>query len=114
MRGASYLAGASAANASRTRSVAILFAYEAPFSAEFSDGFTEGVRSVDPSVNVTIGYVAKTDDGFNRPDIAHTIEETLYRNGTDVVYTAAGGSNAGVIAAAGESTGRYVIGTDVT
>jgi len=110
--GVSYLAGALAATAGRGRPVAILLGMPSPALEGFRDGFAAGVRSVAPGVAVEVQYVGMDTRGYADPIHAAAIAEGLFRNGTVVIYAVCGGSSLGVIEAAENASGRFVIGVD--
>lgn len=110
--GVSYLAGALAATAAGGRPVAVLLGMPHPVLDGFRDGFRAGAEAVVPGGAVEIRYVGNDLGGYTDPDGAAAIADTLYRDGTAVVYAACGGSSLGVIRAAGNGTGRFVIGVD--
>jgi basic membrane protein A len=110
--GVSYLAGALAATAAGDRPIAVLLGRPHPALDGFRDGFRAGAASVEPGAEVEVGYVGNDPRGFADPVGAAAIAEGLYRNGTAVVYAVCGESSLGVIEAAGNATGRFVIGVD--
>jgi basic membrane protein A len=111
--GDSYLAGVLAASATKTGHVGIIMGMQSELLDAFRQGYTAGVHAVNSSIIVDHAWVQQySPDGFRDPDRAGRIAEGMYRNGTDVIYTCAGASNTGMFAAAGNTTGRYVIGTD--
>ena len=111
--GDSFLAGAVAASSSATGRVGIIMGMRSPLLDTFIRGYTDGARAADPSVAVDQAYVHEDSvEGFMDPDEAGRIAETMYRNGTDVIFTGAGISNTGVFDRARDATGRYAIGTD--
>lgn len=71
---------------------------------KFEAGFRAGVASVDPSIEVVSVYItdAPDFDGFNQPDRAQVIATTMYEDGADIIYHAAGGAGNGMFAAAKE------------
>lgn len=111
--GDSYLAGVLAASATRTGRVGIIMGMQTALLDTFLQGYTAGVHAVNASITVDDAYVQQYSiDGFSDPAGAGRIAEGMYRNGTDVIYTCAGYSSTGVIDAANNATGKYIIGTD--
>jgi basic membrane protein A len=111
--GDSYLAGVLAASATQTGKVGIIMGMESDVLDSFLDGYTDGARALNTTIRIDQAYVHRNSvDGFMDRDEAGRIAETMYRNGTDVIFTCAGYSNTGAFAAANTTTGRYVIGTD--
>ncbi|NMB77805.1 MAG: BMP family ABC transporter substrate-binding protein, partial [Methanomicrobiales archaeon] len=111
--GDSYLAGALAANASKTGRVGIIMGMKTGLLETFIHGYSDGARSVNSSVVVDQAYVHRDSvEGFTDPEEAGRIAEGMYRNGTDVIFVGAGYSIMGVIDTANRTPGRYVIATD--
>ncbi|MFA5332852.1 MAG: BMP family ABC transporter substrate-binding protein, partial [Methanoregula sp.] len=111
--GDSYLAGVLAATATKTGRVGIIAGMQSPLLDTFLHGYTAGARAFNSSILVDYAYVRQNStDGFSDPDQTARIAEDMYRNGTDVIYTAAGYSNMGAFEVARNKTGRYIIGTD--
>ncbi len=111
-RGASYLAGALAAAGGGGRPVAGLAEMPSPVMDEYIQGFSAGAGAARPGMPVAVRYVGNDTGAYADPDRAAVLSKELYRNGTAVVYAACGGSSVGVIEAAQESPGRFVIGVD--
>jgi basic membrane protein A len=111
--GDSYLAGVLAASATRTGRVGIIMGMQTPLLDTFIRGYTDGALAVNRSIVADHAYVHQySTEGFTDPEEAGRIAERMYRNGTDVIFTGAGISNTGVVAAAKAGPGRYAIGTD--
>ncbi len=111
----SFLVGAIAAQASKNGNVGYIGASPSPLLQKFEAGFTQGAKAVKPDIKVQVKYLGPTTDNsvFNVPDKAETAAQGMIDGGTDVIYTAAGGSGAGTfkaIAAAG--AGHWAIGVD--
>ena len=70
---------------------------------KFEAGFAAGVGAVNPDANVVVSYIAENDvQGFFQPDRAREIAASMYEEGADVVYHAAGDSGSGLFVAAKE------------
>ncbi|AXQ78719.1 BMP family ABC transporter substrate-binding protein [Streptococcus chenjunshii] len=93
-----YLAGIAAAMQSKTGKVGFIGGIESDTITRFETGFKEGVASVDDSIEVQVKYVGSYSDSAN----AKTIAATMYTNGADVIYHAAGGAGTGVFSEAKE------------
>ncbi|GLY68030.1 BMP family ABC transporter substrate-binding protein [Amycolatopsis taiwanensis] len=74
---------------------------------KFLVGYMEGARSVNPQVEFDIKYA----DSFGDAAKGQQIAKQMYADGTDIIYTVAGGTGAGVIQAA-KDTNHYAIGVD--
>ena len=103
----SYLVGVAAALKSETGKVGFIGGVCCfGLIEKFEAGFRAGVASVDPSIEVTAEYItdAPDFDGFNQPDRAQVIATTMYEDGADVIYHAAGGASNGMFQAAKDFT----------
>ena len=69
---------------------------------KFEAGFRAGALAVNPDIEIVAEYItdAPDFDGFNQPDRANVIATTMYEDGADVIYHAAGGAGNGMFAAA--------------
>ncbi len=74
---------------------------------KFVVGFIQGAKSVDPDVEVKVGY----SNNFADPALGMQMANAMFDDGTDIVYHIAGGTGIGVIEAAKES-GHFAIGVD--
>ncbi|MGV8848957.1 MAG: BMP family lipoprotein [Propionibacteriaceae bacterium] len=114
----SYLAGVLAAlattnkdkfpKASGSKVVGLVGGMDIPIINDFVAGFKKGVETVDPTVQVKVGYVGN----FTDSDKGYSIAKSMYeQDKADVVFQVAGGAGNGVLKAA-KDTGRYAIGVD--
>jgi len=108
----SFLVGAIAGLLTKTNKVGFLGGMESALIKKFEDGFTEGVRYVNPGCKVLSAYVGVTGEGFKNAPKAKEIALTQYSNGADIIYHASGLSGVGLFEAAKE-TGKYAIGVDM-
>jgi len=70
---------------------------------KFQAGFEAGVAAVNPDATVTSVYIAENDvQGFFQPDRGREIATSMYEEGADIVYHAAGDSGGGLFVAAKE------------
>ncbi len=106
---ASFLAGAISAQKSETKKIGFVGGADIPLINEFLAGYEAGAKFVDPSVEVVANY---TNDWAN-PNLGKEIAVSMYENGADIVYAAAGGSGNGVFTAAKEQ-GKWTVGADMT
>lgn len=112
MYGSSYLAGIIAAGESRTGKVAVIAGRDNAPMNEFIQGFSKGAAQSGKDVSVSTAYVADDNSGYWSPDKAKEIARNLTTNGTDVIFTVAGGSGIGVIEYARNTSDLKVIGVD--
>lgn len=113
----SYLAGVLAALvttdtetfplANEEKVVGLVGGMDIPIINDFLAGFTKGVETVDPEIEVLVSYVGDFYDA-NR---GYDQTKAMYEQGADVVFQVAGGAGAGVHTAAAEFD-KYSIGVD--
>jgi hypothetical protein len=111
-----YLVGAVAALETETGRIGYIGANASPFIEEFRAGFEQGAAAVASDVDVISSLIRPEDlsgtQGYQDRDAAREIAEWMYRVlDVDVIFTAAGGSNLSVIAAADELSD--VLGQDL-
>jgi basic membrane protein A len=101
----SFLVGAAAALTSTTGQVGFIGGVETELIQKFQAGFEAGVAEIDPSVTVDVQYLTQPPDfdGFNDPAAGKEVAASMYADGADVVYHAAGGSGSGLFEAAAEA-----------
>ena len=103
----SYLVGVAAALTSETNQVGFIGGVSGIGLIEkFEAGFTAGALSVNPDIEVVVEYLtaAPDFDGFNQPDQAQVVATTMFEDGADVIYHAAGGAGNGLFQAAADFT----------
>ena len=112
----SYLAGVLAAQMTTTEGVeginpepilGVIPAIKSPGIDKFVVGFIQGAQSVNPEIEVKVGYA----ETFGDPTKGEQMAKAMFESGADIIYHVAGGTGLGVIAAA-EATGHYAIGVD--
>jgi basic membrane protein A len=109
----SFLVGAAAALKSKTGHIGFIGGQEIDLIKKFEAGYTAGAKYVTPDIKVEVQYLGAAGDNaaWGSPDKAKEIANGWYKDGADVIYTAAGGSGAGTIEAAVESN-AWAIGVD--
>ena len=111
----SFLVGVAAALNSPNGNVGFIGGQEIDLIKKFEAGFTAGAQAVNPDIVVQSQYLGAAGDNsaWGSPDKAKEIALAWFAGGTDVVYTAAGGSGRGTIEAAVEAgDGKFAIGVD--
>ena len=113
----SFLVGAAAALKTQTDTVGFIGGVENDLIKKFEAGFIAGVEAVNPDIEVLSQYITQPPDftGFNDPARGKEIAASMYGEGADVIYAAAGGSGLGVYQAAseaGEPGSVWAIGVD--
>jgi basic membrane protein A and related proteins len=111
----SYLVGAAAALKSKTKSIGFIGGVEVPLIQKFEAGYVAGAKAIDPNIKIAVKYISQPPDfsGFTDAAKGKEIGKSMYDDGADVVYHAAGGSGAGLFDAAVEAgADRWAIGVD--
>ncbi|MBN1246505.1 MAG: BMP family ABC transporter substrate-binding protein [Anaerolineae bacterium] len=103
----SFTVGMAAAMMTKTGKVGYIGGMDVPLLRRFEAGYIQGVKYVDPNIEVVSGWVG----AFNDPTKGKELALTQYEEGADIIYAAAGKSGEGVIAASAER-GLYSIGVD--
>ena len=111
----SYLAGVLAAivttsdlpKANKDKKVGFVGGNDIPVIRQFEAGFIQGVKSVDPTIEVVSTFVGDFFDPIKGKQAA----QQLYSQGVDIVFQAAGQTGAGVLEAAKDAD-KYAIGVD--
>jgi basic membrane lipoprotein Med (substrate-binding protein (PBP1-ABC) superfamily)/DNA-binding SARP family transcriptional activator len=105
----SFLVGAAAALESATGKVGYIGANSQPFIEAFRAGFEQGAAAGDPDVEVVSELIfprrasgENSNAGYLNRELARQIATTMYDDGVDVIFVAAGDSGRGVIEAATE------------
>lgn len=108
----SYLVGVVAGLMSETNKIGFVGGMEIPVITRFQAGFEAGVKAANPDATVKVIYTGT----FDKPDQGKSAAATLYNDGYDIVFHAAGGTGNGVFNEAierkknGENV--WVIGVD--
>jgi basic membrane protein A len=114
----SFLVGAAAALKTTTCKIGFIGGQEGALIKRFEAGYIAGAKAVRPDIQIDSKYLGPEGDNtaWSSPDKAKEIAKSWYAAGTDVVYSAAGGSGAGTIEAAVEATAagsqKWAIGVD--
>lgn len=103
----SFLAGALAAEVSKSPKIGFVGGMQLPLIRKFESGFRAGVRQVNPKAEVLVAYTGTFDDEKKGVEVG----QDLYARGCDIVFHAAGLDGLGVIKAA-QQAGKLVIGVD--
>ena len=107
----SFLVGAIAALKTESGRIGFIGGADVPLIHEFEAGYVAGIRAINPDSEISIAYISKDASGFGQPDKAKELALAQYENGVDVIYTAAGGSGQGVLAAA-QAQQKYIVWVD--
>lgn len=110
----SFLVGVVAAHTTKSNKIGFIGGIDSELINKFEVGFVAGVKSVKPDAEVLVQYA----NDFNKADIGKEIANSMYKQGIDVIYHAAGGTGNGVFTAATEmkqadpNANVWVIGVD--
>ncbi|HCM39955.1 MAG: BMP family ABC transporter substrate-binding protein [Bdellovibrionales bacterium GWA1_52_35] len=107
----SYLVGAAAALVSKSNIIGYIGGMDIPLIRRFEMGYAAGAKKINPKIKVISNFIGVTSDSWNNPAKAKELALTQFNGGADVVFAAAGASNAGLMDAA-EETRKYAIGVD--
>ena len=104
----SFLAGYLAGLMTKTNKVGFVGGQKIDIIQKFQAGYEAGAKTSNPRLDV---LPAKYTDSWDDTALGKAAASTLYSEGADIVYHAAGRCGLGVISAAKEAN-RYVIGVD--
>jgi len=102
----SYLVGVVAGLMTKTNKIGFVGGMELPVIKRFEAGFIAGVKAVNPDAEVIVDYTG----AFDAPDQGKASAATLFNNGADILFHAAGATGDGVFNEGGE---RRKAGNDV-
>ena len=108
----SYLVGAIAALASKTGKIGFIGGMDSTLIRKFQTGYVAGATAVRPAIRVSAKFSGITGKAFNDPQKGYLIATSMYGEGVDIIYHAAGATGAGIFQAAKQSN-RLVIGVDM-
>ncbi|MFF2484466.1 BMP family ABC transporter substrate-binding protein [Paenibacillus sp. NPDC058071] len=107
-----FLVGVVAGLMTKSGKIGFVGGMDIPVIHRFDAGFEAGIKAVNPNAEILKNYVGE----FMRPDLGKQAAATLYDNGADIVFQAAGNSGTGVFNEARErkDAGKdvWVIGVD--
>jgi basic membrane protein A len=107
----SFLVGALAGLASRSKKVGFVGGMQIPLIRKFEAGYAAGVKHVCPDCEVFAAYAGTEPKAFADPTTGRELALAQYGRGADIVYHAAGKTGIGVFNAA-RAEGKYAIGVD--
>lgn len=94
----SFLVGYLAGKTSSTGRVGFVGGQDVPVIHKFEAGFKAGVKFVCPSCQVFSAYIGTTPAAWNDTATAGKLAASMQKRGADIIFAAAGGSGAGVVA----------------
>lgn len=108
----SYLVGVVAGLMTTSNKIGFIGGMDIPVIKRFEAGFIAGVKEVNPNAEVIINYTG----AFDKPDLGKAAAATMYDQGVDIVFHAAGAVGDGVFneARTRKDAGQnvWVIGVD--
>jgi basic membrane protein A and related proteins len=108
----SYLVGIAAGMTTETNTVGFLGGQEGTGLIEkFQAGFEAGVQSVCPDCEILVEYIGDSTQAFVDPTRGEALSNSMYDDGADIIYHAAGQSGLGLFAAADDAE-QWAIGVD--
>lgn len=103
----SFLVGYIAGKMTKTNKVGFVGGMDFPVIQSFQYGFIAGVKQANAKIEVLSQYAGSFGDAAKGKSIA----QSMFQQGADIVFHAAGDTGAGVIEAAKEA-GKFAIGVD--
>ncbi|MGP5431343.1 BMP family lipoprotein [Enterococcus malodoratus] len=91
-----YLAGLSAAYTTKSNKVGFIGGMEGPVIQRFQSGFEAGVKAGATAQNKEISVNSQYAASYDSPDKGKAIAASMYKDGADILYQAAGSTGAGV------------------
>ena len=107
----SFLVGALAAMKSGTAKVGFVGGMDIPLIRKFACGYVQGVKHINSGATVFQKMTGTTPAAWNDPARGNELAKSMYDNGADIVYAAAGGTGLGVLQAAKDNN-KLAIGVD--
>jgi basic membrane protein A and related proteins len=108
----SYLVGIAAGMQTETQTVGFLGGQEGTGLIEkFQAGYEAGVQSVCPDCEILVEYIGDSTQAFVDPTRGEALSASMYDDGADIIYHAAGQSGLGLFAAAADAD-QWAIGVD--
>ncbi|MET3549591.1 basic membrane protein A [Paenibacillus favisporus] len=87
-----FLVGVVAGSMTKSNKIGFVGGSEIPVIKRFEAGFVAGVAAANPEAKVTVNYTG----AFDAPDKGKAAAATLYNNGVDIIFHAAGATGNGV------------------
>jgi basic membrane protein A len=107
----SYLVGAAAAMASKSKKIGFVGGMDIPLIRAFACGYAQGAKAEAKKVEVLQNMVGTTSAAWNDPAKGGELARAQFDRGVDVVFAVAGGSGMGTLQQAKEK-GKLAIGVD--
>ncbi|MDO7907431.1 BMP family ABC transporter substrate-binding protein [Paenibacillus sp. JX-17] len=108
----SYLVGVVAGLMTKTNKIGFVGGQDSPLIKRFEVGFKAGIAAVNPKAELKVNYTG----AFDKSDLGKAAAATMYNDGVDIIFHAAGGTGTGVFneAISRNKSGQkvWVIGVD--
>jgi basic membrane protein A len=104
----SFLVGALAAMKTGTGTVGFIGGMDIPLIHKFEAGYTYGVKTQDPEVDVLVNYAGATGKAFDDPVKGQELALAQFNRGADIIFQAAGTTGLGVKEAALKKGGLVI------
>jgi len=111
----SYLVGFIAGLKTKSNKVGFIGGMDVPLIRRFEMAYFQGAKDANPKIQKVSNFIGVTSESWNNPTKAKEIVLTQFDLGVDVIFGAAGASNAGLFDAVEEvskKNKKYVIGVD--
>lgn len=106
---AGYLTGLIAGKMTESNVLGCVGGFDIPSLTPFFEGFEKGAKEANQDVKVLKQYINSFTDSAKAKVVAKQME----KEGADIIFTACGGGNTGVIEVAREGKGVKIIGVDM-
>lgn len=107
-----FLVGVVAGLTTKTNKIGFVGGVDIPVIKRFEAGFKAGVAAVNPNAKIAINYTG----AFDKPDLGKAAAATIYNDGADIIFHAAGSTGNGVFNEAKDRAKNgnkvWVIGVD--
>jgi basic membrane protein A len=108
----SFLVGAAAALKCQCDTIGFLGGQQGTGLIEkFEAGYEAGARQINPDIEILVEYIGDSTEAFNNPVAGEELSTSMYDQGAEIIYHAAGASGAGLFNAAVEAN-KLAIGVD--
>ncbi|WP_291328883.1 BMP family ABC transporter substrate-binding protein [Desulfovibrio sp. UCD-KL4C] len=108
----SFLAGALAAMASKSKIIGFISIQDIPFLRRFCCGYAQGAKHIDPDIKILKGFTGSYPGAWFDGNATATMANSMMDKGADVIYQVAGGAGPAVLKAAAKR-GKLGIGVDI-
>jgi basic membrane protein A and related proteins len=108
-----FLAGLVAGFFTRTKKVGVVSGMDIPPVVAYLSGFQAGMKSAEKQRGEVLETIVTSVGSFNDPVKGKSLARTLIDQGVDVIFRAAGSSGIGVLEAAKENRGVYLVAEDL-